>query len=125
MKKDECTPKGVIGPNTIPCWKRKIDEIMNIQSALGFMTENIRNLKRAMKSYGIDRMKDYDDFIKFLKYNNKELEKHKKTIEKKILKAQECCEHEWEVYYGGLYICRKCGKVIADIETSGMDIKIR
>ena len=119
MKKDACTPKGVIGPNTISCWNKKIHEIMNIQTALDAMSENTRNLKRKMKEYGIDRMKDYDDFIKFLKYNKKELQKHRKSLEKKIIKAQDCCEHEWEPYVAssGIFICRKCGKLAADIET--------
>ena len=89
--------------------------------SLDAMTENIRNLKRKMKAYGIDRMKDYDDFISFLKYNKKELQKHKKALEKKITKAQDACEHEWETYYGDFFICRKCSKIACDIETGGLE----
>lgn len=90
--------------------------------SLDAMTENTRNLKRKMKAYGIDRMKDYDDFISFLKYNKKELQKHKKALEKKITKAQDACEHEWEPHgLPGQFICRKCKKetFIIDIETTG------
>lgn len=121
MKKDQCTPHGIINEHTVSCWHKKIKEIKEIEVLLDVIADNVRHVKRSIKDYGIDRMKDYDDFLKFLKYNKKELHKHQKSLQKKIGNAQAACEHEWEPYFGCMFICRKCGKIASDIETGGLD----
>lgn len=118
MKKDQCTPHGVIDEHTVSCWHKKIKEIKELKVSLDVIADNVRHVKRSIKAYGIDRMKDYDDFLKFLKYNKKELQKHQKSLEKKIGNAQATCEHEWEPYFAGMLICRKCGKLSTGVEDS-------